>query len=237
VILAAGVGSRLRPITDSTPKCLVPVAGRPVLGWQLDALARASVADVTVVAGYRADDVTAYCRSFGDHVSVVTNADYDKTNNMYSFRLALQGRAPDDVLLCNGDVVFDDAIARGILEQRHPNLIAAQPGQYLEESMKIRVDDDGRVTALSKAIAEDDAFGVSIDLYRFSADAVAAIDRAADRMIDHEGNASLWTEVAIEAVLPEVPVRPFDIGARRWIEIDTLDDLAAGERMFGRTSP
>ena len=54
IVLAAGVGSRLRPMTDAIPKCLVPIDGRPILGWQLDALFSAGAAEVTVVAGYRA---------------------------------------------------------------------------------------------------------------------------------------------------------------------------------------
>ena len=59
IILAAGEGTRLRPHTLDRPKCLVPLAGRPLLAWQADALRRAGVSDITVVTGYRADQVAA----------------------------------------------------------------------------------------------------------------------------------------------------------------------------------
>lgn len=231
-ILAAGVGSRLRPVTDSVPKCLVPVAGVPVLGWQLDALAAAGVSDTVVVAGYRASQVVEFCRGYGSRVRVVVNADFDRTNNMFSLRLALRERASAAMFICNGDVVFDSAIPQGIAAVQQGNLIAVEPGRYIEESMKVTVDAAGRITALSKAIQPASAFGVSIDLYKFSVGGIAAIGRVADRLIENDRQANLWTEVAIDAALPDLDARPFDIDGARWIEIDTLEDLAEAGRLF-----
>jgi choline kinase len=232
IILAAGVGSRLRPLTDDMPKCLVPVAGRPVLAWQLDALRAAGVAEVTVVAGYRAADVTRFCEAYNDLVTVVVNSVYDTTNNMFSLRLALRGHETDDTLISNGDVVFDADIARAMVSGDIADAIAVEPGRYIEESMKVSVDEDGRITALSKAITPAAAFGVSIDFYRFSGHTVETICDTADRIIERDGNANLWTEVAIDAILPDVAIYPLDIAGRRWIEIDNFDDLAEAERLF-----
>ena len=231
IILAAGVGSRLRPLTDSTPKCLVPVGGRPVLERQIAALQSAGVDRVTVVAGYRAPQVMEFCRQFGNVVSVVVNSAYDRTNNMVSLRLALRGREQESALICNGDVVFDPGIVQSMVE-RGDNLIAVEPSRYLEESMKVSVGRKGHVTSLSKAIEPGSAFGVSIDLYRFSGPAVETICRTADRFINVEGRTNLWTEVAIDAVLDEVAVFPLDIQGRFWVEIDNFDDLAEADRLF-----
>ena len=231
-ILAAGVGSRLRPLTDDLPKCLVPVAGVPVLGWQLDALIAAGVRHIVVVAGYRAAQVVAFCERYRDRVRVVVNNDYERTNNMFSLRLALRDREAEPMFICNGDVVFDRAIPAGLAAIRDGDFIAVEPGRYIEESMKVVVDQTGRITGLSKAIAPPAAYGVSIDLYRFSAGGTAAIDRIAQTLIEKERQTNLWTEVAIEAALGEMVVRPFDIAGAPWIEIDTLEDLAEGQRLF-----
>jgi choline kinase len=236
-ILAAGVGSRLRPLTNSVPKCLVPVAGRPVLGWQIDALRQAGVAPIAVVAGYRAGDVVDFCRQYGDSVSVIINAAYDRTNNMFSLRLALDGHQDEPATICNGDVVFDAAIVSAMVDAAGPDLIAVEPGRYIEESMKVSVDGQGRITQISKAIARDAAHGVSIDLYRFSGAGIEKLYRTALRMIDEAGSRNLWTEVAIDAILRDVAVRPHDIAGRRWIEIDNFDDLAEGERLFSPAAP
>ena len=231
IILAAGVGSRLRPLTNSTPKCLVPVAGRPILAHQIEALRRAGIEHTTIVAGYRASEVVEFCQQFGQAASVIVNAAYDRSNNMVSLRLALRDHEHDPVVICNGDVVFDSGIVDALLE-RDGNGIATEPGRFLEESMKVSVDESGRITALSKAIEPAAAYGVSIDLYRFSGAAMAAICRTADRLINDEGMTNLWTEVAIDAILRDVEVRPVDIAGRRWVEIDNFDDLAEADRLF-----
>lgn len=237
IILAAGVGSRLRPLTDTLPKCLVPVGGRPVLGWQTAALRAAGVDDITVVAGYRAPQVSAFCAGQDGDVRVVVNEVFDRTNNMFSLRLALGGHEREDTLICNGDVVFDAAIVAAMLAEPDRNLIAVEPGRYIAESMKVTVGENGRITGLSKAITEEDAFGVSIDLYQFTGHAVSAICRVADRLMNEEGNKNLWTEVAIDEALASVPVYPHDIRRGRWIEVDNFDDLAEGERLFAVPTP
>jgi choline kinase len=227
------VGSRLRPLTNSLPKCLVPVAGRAILAWQVEALLSAGTGPIIIVAGYRAADVQSFCRQFGDRVAVIVNEAYDRTNNMVSLQLALGGSEAVDTVICNGDVVFDAAIARGMVGHGEHDLIAVEPGRYIEESMKVTVDAAGRVTGISKGISQTDAVGVSIDLYRFSATGIGTLARTAERLIQSEGQPNLWTEVAIDAMLPEVSVRPFDIERRRWIEVDNFDDLVEGQRLFG----
>ena len=232
VILAAGVGSRLRPITNTRPKCLVEVAGHPILGWQLSGLHAAGIGQVTVVAGYRAADVVDFCRQFGDRVRVIINREYETTNNMVSLRMALSGAESRPTIICNGDVVFDRVIASTLVRAEHEDLICVEPGRYIDESMKVVVDPAGRITAISKAIQRGQAYGVSIDLYRFSGRAVETICRIADRMIEGERQANLWTEVAIDAALGELDVRPHSIGSAPWIEVDNMDDLAEGARLF-----
>jgi choline kinase len=231
IILAAGVGSRLRPTTSRLPKCLVPVAGRPILEWQLRTLFDAGLERAAVVAGYRHEQVAECCRAFGSRVRIVVNEAYATTNNMVSLRLAVEAVGLGDVLLCNGDVMFDPAIPAMLLAESHPNLIAGQKGRFIAESMKIVVN-DGRVAEISKHIQPERAWGVSIDIYRFDRAAVARILDISRRVIDDEKQLTLWTEVAIDAALAEIDVRPLDIGTLPWVEIDTPDDLAEAGRLF-----
>ena len=108
IILAAGMGTRLRPITSSIPKCLVPVNSKPILEHQFEALLLAGIRDVILVVGHLAELLFyKYGTSYGSlNIDYVENPRYDRTNNIYSLWLARQ-HLNSQVLLLEGDLVFD----------------------------------------------------------------------------------------------------------------------------------
>ena len=236
VVLAAGIGSRLRPITLSVPKGCVPVAGRPILAHQLHAYADAGVENVSVVAGYLADQTRACCRSIAEErddlsVSVVENELYANTNNLYSLNLLGDRLAGEPFLLSNGDVVFDPGVVERLLAADGESAIACDYTTYSGEAMKVTVDEDDRVDHIAKDVDRADAHATSIDLYRFSGAFSARLFDRAERVLDEEYDA--WTEVAIDDLLGESPVVPASIGGADWVEIDDHEDLRAADRTFG----
>ena len=90
VILAAGRGERLRPLTDTTPKCLTLVGGKPILEYELDALEAAGIKECTIVVGYRASQIIEHFGPNFKHLTLnyVRNTDYATTKNLYSLWLA-----------------------------------------------------------------------------------------------------------------------------------------------------
>lgn len=235
IILAAGVGSRLRPMTNQVPKCLIPVAGIPILERQIEAMLACGIRKIVVVAGYKCDLVVSFCRRYTETVRVVIKEEYANTNNMYSFYTAAQNIGEAPVMLCNGDVVFDCEIISSLLKSDWGNLISVQPDQYNEEAMKVSVDSQGRVLELSKAVPASSAFGVSIDVYKFCPTAFKEIVKIATRIIVDEGKRNLWTEVAINEALQRIVFRTFDIGIYRWVEIDNFADLKGANESFAPT--
>ena len=85
ILLAAGTGTRLRPLTETCPKTLVPACGKPLLGYILEPMARAGVTDALIVTGYREDDIKAYVPTLGlpFPVRYLTNEVYETTNNIH----------------------------------------------------------------------------------------------------------------------------------------------------------
>src|SRR4029079_2764055 len=155
IVLAAGEGTRLRPHTLDRPKCLVPLAGRPLLAWQADALRRGRVGDITVVTGYRADQVAAL------GFATVHNDRFRETNMVAS---AMSARAlfdgSDDVAICYGDLVYEARHIEALAACTAPiavtvdrdwrNLWALRMSDPLQDAETLRIDDNGDVRELGR---------------------------------------------------------------------------------------
>lgn len=231
VILAAGVGSRLKPLTDRLPKCLVPVAGRPILSHSLEALAppaREGYCDVVVVVGHYGDQIAAYARERYPFARIVWNHDYLQTNNMFSLYLAMAIVAPSqDLVFMNGDCLYEPAILPRAITQSRTAVFCDPHCEYNAESMKITIADDGVVSGIAKQIPRADAYAVSCDLYAVHAEDTEVLRREIHGYLTR-GQLNSWTEVALDAVMRRRDLR---FTARAvdgyWYEIDNHDDLAA----------
>ena len=102
IILAAGGGTRLRPLTNDLPKCLVPLGPQPLVDHQLQALRAVGVEDIVLVVGYLADQVRRHC---GDSVRYVENRQFATTNSIYSLYVA-RHELDADTFLFNCDIIF-----------------------------------------------------------------------------------------------------------------------------------
>lgn len=239
IILAAGIGTRLRPITKDKPKCLTAVLGKPILAWQIDAMRSSGVSRISLVVGYEASAIRSFVANTyaGLAIEIVENAEYEETNNLYSLSLALAGYCKGTALLvCNADVVFDSAIIARLVGAKD-SAIAAQKNCYNHESMKIVVDDSGGIVDLAKTIPETLATATSIDVYFFRPnDAALWVDYVL-RTIKQPFARTVWTEVALRQACVDKLLRlvPFYLQENeRWYEIDTIGDLVSAELLFSQ---
>ncbi len=239
IILAAGVGSRLNPLTNNKPKCLVNVAGSPILSYQLKAFIKAGIKNINILAGYKGEQVLFFVNEFKKdfpdvNINVIKNEVFDKTNNMYSLFLAKDKLKGEEFCLINGDVAIDTEIVTEIVNNPKKDLIAVEKGSYNEESMKVVVNANNEIIDISKQIQKSDAWGNSIDLYKFSKESSQILFDEAERIIVQNKNLNEWTEVAIQRLLQnkKLITHPFDIMNKKWVEIDNYDDLALADKIF-----
>ena len=234
LILAAGVGSRLAPLTDHLPKCLVEVNGTPVLMKQIENLHACGITDITVVSGYLSHVLSSAVRGKYPEIRILESVDYAVTNNMYSAYLARETMAGEAFLMMNADVFFDALVIRDLLDCPHPNAVTVDVGRYMEESMKVS-EREGKLTAISKTIPPEQALGCSIDVYKFSADAAREFFSRCSEYIDARNDRKQWSEMALHDILAEVEFHACPLRGR-WMEIDNAEDLFAAQTLFAADS-
>lgn len=234
LILAAGLGSRLAPVTNDKPKSLVPVNGKPILFKQIENLRNNGIMDILIVSGYKADILERSVKEKWDSIKIIKSADYAETNNMFSAYIGMKEMFPNGKIspfyMMNADVFYDESVIAGLESNPDDNLIAVDPGRYIAESMKI-TQRDGRIVSISKEIARQDAFGCSIDVYKFGEDGGRAFFDCCAYYIEERKQLKLWSEAAINDALEKAVFKVCPLRGR-WMEIDNLDDLAAAEGLF-----
>lgn len=234
LILAAGLGTRLAPITNDRPKSLVPVNGKPILIKQIENLKQNGVNDITIISGYKADALDKAVKELYPEIKIVESVDYATTNNMFSAYLGIQAMFPDcDIqpfYMMNADVFYDASVITALKDDERPNLVVVDMGRYIEESMKV-IEQDGRLVEISKQIVPENALGCSIDVYKFGADGGKAFYKRCCEYIEEKKELKKWSEVALNDAFADVKFQACPL-VGRWLEIDNHEDLAAAEELF-----
>lgn len=237
VILAAGVGSRLRPMTNNKPKCLVSVAGVPILDYQLNAYRKAGIKDVYIIVGYEGSKIKEHCKYIKDlNIKIINNEEYEETNNMYSLFLVKEYVYDKPFILNNADLAIHDDIIKMMVECNNDNLVAVDVGLFNDESMKVSVTDKKNISNIAKNIPEANSFGCSIDFYKISSNSSKILFDEVERIVIKENNKKDWTEVALQRLFLDgrLCFDILDVRGLPWVEIDNYDDLALADKIFSQ---
>jgi choline kinase len=234
IILAAGVASRLRPLTNTTPKCLLKVGKTTILEQTLRNLKRNGIIELVIVTGYLSEQIRAFIASkFPElRVTYVYNPDYESTNNIYSLWLTRNHVLGHDVLLLDSDIVFDERILQLLARSGHESCLAVRSDHLLgDEEIKVKIKPDGTIAAIGKEVPPGEAIGESIGIEQFGAAFVHELFVILEQMIVVEKRVDIFYEVAFEkAVGRGLSIVPIDVGEFRCIEIDTAEDLMIAAR-------
>jgi choline kinase len=187
IIIGAGRGSRLEHLTEEIPKTLVPVMGRPILEWVLEALAEGGFAkkDVIFICGYKAEVIKARYPEF----TYVENRDWENNNILLSL-LTAREHLKDGFVSTYADIIYRGAVVKGLVESRHPKVLGCDTDwrrRYVgrtrhpeTDAEKMRAEGD-RVIELSRTIASDKASGEFIGVAKFTAEGAEELVDAFDK--------------------------------------------------------
>lgn len=233
VILAAGKGERLWPMTRNTPKCLLEVGdGRTLLETQLLAIDKCGgVSEVIIVTGYRASQIEAKVRTLAEiktPTRMIHNPFYDVSNNLASLWLALP-YVRDDFIVVNGDDLFHPRVLGGLLAPEFSagvTMTMDRKEVYDDDDMKI-IDADNLLIRVGKDVALDSTTGESIGMIRFAGKGVERLRTAADAVLRREGGLNVFWLHAIQHIVDEGwPVGLYEVSEHDWREMDFHPDRA-----------
>ena len=234
VILAAGMAKRLRPLTDTQPKCLLKVGERTLLERTVDAQLAAGINELVVVTGYRGEMIRDFLTNHYPTLTIhfIHNADYEHNNNIFSLWMTRPYTDGKDFLLMDSDILLDPKLVKTIVEQAGTAL-ALNRHECGEEEIKIIVDSEDRVVELSKTCSIADAIGESVGVERIASDYSTALFRELEQMIEREGLIDIFYERAFERLIPQGHhFRVVDTTDFFSIELDTVEDFERAKELI-----
>lgn len=237
LIPAAGMATRLRPLTNNCPKCLLPIGGHPLLERTITALIEAGIKDITICTGYLAEQI----RQFTAHkypqldIHFVHNSLYETTNNIYSLYLMRNDAEGQDVILLDSDIVFDPTVLRRLINNTDGNTLALNSHKLGEEEIKVILDSNKRVKEISKTCSIAKAAGESVGIEKMSAAYTAALYKELEQMIEHERLSNVFYEKAFERLIPQGHTFGVtDVSDLFSAELDTPEDFEEAALHFTR---
>ncbi len=234
IILSAGQGSRLGHLTDDRPKCLIEFGGRSLLDWQLDTLAANGIDDVVVVTGFRDDQIEAVLarRSGGPRVRTVFNPFFKVADNLGSLYL-VRGELTGECLVWNGDTLVSKALMARVVGNAGQDGICVtidRKDAYDDDDMKVVADDDGRLRAIGKRVAEG-VNAESIGLLAFRGGGAERFAEAIDKAMRTAEGTTIWYLRVIHHLAQNSDVWTLDISGEEWGEVDFPEDVAPAEAL------
>ena len=233
IILSAGQGKRLLPLTAAMPKCLLTIQGKAILEWQIDELRKCGIHQIVVVTGYGADKVDELLRRrYGsDGLKTIYNGDYAKTDNLVSC-WAAHVEMTEDFILLNGDTLFEADVLKALMQSpgNPVTVVVSHKGAYDADDMKVKLE-GSRLVRIGKAIPQEDTHGESIGMIRFHGQGPELFCSSMESALRDPKATGYWYLSVIDEMAGRMPVWTCSIDASKWCEVDYPADLKHADRV------
>jgi choline kinase len=231
IILSAGQGRRLMPLTESVPKCCLPLDGKTLLEWQIDSLTANGVNDIVVVTGFGHHVVeSVISRIKGVNVRTLYNPFYALSDNLGTCWV-VRGEMTQPFLLMNGDTLFEPSVLSLLLssDSLQPITLATDhKSSYDDDDMKI-IAEGKRLLRVGKKLELDEVNGESIGMMRFNQAGADAFVARIEALMEGPDGLARWYLSAIDELARTGLVSICSIHGQGWCEVDDLDDLRHAE--------
>jgi choline kinase len=229
ILLAAGIGKRLRPFTDHSPKCLVEIGGRPLLDRYLEALGATGITEAVIVVGHRKEKII---ERFGKQVGslsirYVENPDFHLGSLLSLF--AARSCFTDDLLIMDADVLFPKRFLSLLIDSRHPNAFLLDETSKSEGEERMLLVQKGKVVNSTKNPTPPyDLIGEGIGFFKLSKGSVSVLIPILEKVA--RTAPEIEYEEVFSTLLRSVEAGYETVGGLPWIEIDFPEDIERAER-------
>jgi len=236
IILSAGQGSRLLPLTEDRPKCLLNLGKNTILGVQLAALRAGGATEVIIVTGFRTAAVEKAAEEAsepGFNVRTLFNPFYNVADNLASCWMARE-EMREPFLLLNGDTLFEPEIMKRLLQAPAApiTLTIDKKADYDSDDMKVQLAGT-RLLDVGKTLEPEDTHGESIGFSRFDKSGADAFVETLEQTMRTPNGLNWWYLKAIAVLAEKGQVETCSIEGQTWGEVDFLPDLEVAKEIFG----
>jgi len=240
IILAAGMGKRLKDLTEDNTKCMVKVNGITMIERMLSQLDKLNLSKIVIVIGYKGKKLIQYISTLNIKTPIVyiENEIYDKTNNIYSLYLAKEYLLKEDTLLLESDLIFEDAVLHKIVEDPYPSLALVAKYESWMDGTVVTLDENNNIINFldKKHFKFEDIkrYYKTVNIYKFSKEFsnthyVPFLEAYSKAL----GNNEYYEQVLKVITLLDKPeIKATVLKHESWYEIDDIQDLDIAESIF-----
>ena len=240
IILAAGMGKRLKDLTANNTKCMVKVNGVTLIERMLQQLDGYNLSRIVIVIGYQGDKLKDFIKqlSISTAITYIENSIYDKTNNIYSLALAKNWLVEDDTLLLKSDLIFEDSVLNMLIDDARPSLALVDKYESWMDGTCLKLSEDDSIERFIPGsqfvFSEMDEYYKTVNIYKFSRDFskkyyVPFLDAYQKAL----GQNEYYEQVLrVITMVDKSEIKAIRLQGQKWYEIDDIQDLNIAESIF-----
>ena len=240
IILAAGMGKRLKELTSEATKCMVKVNGVAMIDRMMGHLDKLGLSRIVVVVGYEGQKLMDYIDALGVSTPIVyvDNNVYNKTNNIYSLYLAKDYLVQEDTILLESDLVFEEAVLHRLINHPYPSLVLVDKFESWMDGTVVTLDEQDNIQSFVAKREFDfnriDEYYKTVNIYKFSKEFSELYYVPFLEIYCKALGTNEYYEQVLKVItfLEDPHIKAVKLEGEKWYEIDDVQDLDIAETIF-----
>ena len=240
VILAAGMGKRLKELTENNTKCMIEINGVTLIERLLKQIDERNFSRVIIVVGYKQDELKEYISklSIKTPIIYIENKDYDTTNNIYSLSLAKDYLTQEDTIIFESDTLFEDSILDELINDKHKDLALVAKYESWMDGSRVELDKDNKIIRYVPEneflYTEDVTYDKAINIYKLSKEFINEhYLPQLNKYLKENGYGATYEQVMkVLTASNDIHIQAKNINDKKWCEINDIQDVELATIIF-----